>query len=75
MCVNIFVRVLNGILVPHRDTRAIDNALESLITGRPYLEKLRRNAYARAQKYSWQEIARDNLTLYEAALSHKRGTK
>jgi glycosyltransferase involved in cell wall biosynthesis len=64
----------NGILVPSRDSQAIEQALERLITDRPYLEKLRRNAYATAQKYSWHRIARDNLTLYEAALSHKRGT-
>ena len=65
----------NGILVPSRDSQAIEQALERLITDRPYLEKLRRNAYATAQKYSWHRIPRDNLTLYEAALSHKRGTK
>ena len=65
----------NGILVPPRDSEAIVQALERLITNRPYLEKLRRNAYTTAQKYSWERIARDTLTLYEAALSHKRGTK
>jgi glycosyltransferase involved in cell wall biosynthesis len=65
----------NGILVPPRDSQAIEQALEQLITDRAYLEKLRRNAYATAQKYSWQRIARDNLTFYEAALSQKRGTK
>jgi glycosyltransferase involved in cell wall biosynthesis len=65
----------DGIFIPSRDSQAIEQALELLITNRPYLEKLRRNAYATAQKYSWQRIARDNLTLYEAALSQKRGTK
>ena len=65
----------NGILVPPRDSQAIEQALERLITDRPYLEKLRRNAYATAQKYSWHRIARDNLNFYAAALSHKRGTK
>ena len=65
----------NGILIPPRDIVAIEQALERLITDRPYLEKLRRNAYATAQKYGWERIARDNLTLYEAALSQKRGTK
>ncbi|MEG4860750.1 glycosyltransferase family 4 protein, partial [Microcoleus sp. K1-B1] len=65
----------NGMLVPPRDSEAIEQALERLITERPYLEKLRRKAYATAQKYSWHRIASDNLTLYEAALSHKRGTK
>ncbi|WP_333347689.1 glycosyltransferase [Microcoleus sp. w1-18aA5] len=65
----------NGILVPPRDTLAIENALERLIIDRPYLEKLRRNAYAATQKYSWHGNARDNLTLYEATLSQKRGSK
>ncbi|MEG4352947.1 glycosyltransferase [Microcoleus sp. LAD1_D3] len=65
----------NGILVPPRDTLAIENAVERLITDRPYLENLRRNAYATAQKYSWHGNARDNLTLYEATLSQKRGSK
>jgi glycosyltransferase involved in cell wall biosynthesis len=64
----------NGILVPPRDAVAIEQALERLITDRPYLEKLRRNAYVTAQKYGWEKIARDTLTLYEAALSQKRGT-
>ncbi|MGL5061829.1 MAG: glycosyltransferase family 4 protein [Microcoleus sp.] len=62
----------NGILVPPRDSEAIEQALERLIVDRSYLEKLRRHAYATAQNYSWQRIARDNLTLYEAALSDKR---
>lgn len=65
----------NGILVPPRDTQAIVTALEQLITDRPYLEKLRRNAYATAQKYSWEKIASNNLTLYETALAEKRGAK
>ena len=65
----------NGILVPPRDTLAIEQALERLITDRSYLAKLRRNAYATAQKYSWQRIAGDNLAFYEAALSEKRGSK
>ncbi len=66
---------LDRIFIPPPDSQAIDQALERLITHRSYLEKLRRNAYATAKKYSWQRIARDNLTLYEADLSHKRGTK
>jgi len=66
---------LDRLTVPSRDSQAIEQALERLITHRSYLEKLRRNAYATAKKYSWQRIARDNLTLYEAGLSHKRGTK
>jgi glycosyltransferase involved in cell wall biosynthesis len=65
----------DGIFIPSRDSQAIAQALERLITDRPYLENLRHNAYATAQKYSWEKIARDNLALYEAALSQKRGAK
>jgi glycosyltransferase involved in cell wall biosynthesis len=39
----------NGILVPPRDSLAIEQALERLILDRPYLDRLRRNTYATAQ--------------------------
>ena len=63
----------NGILVPSRDSQAIEQALERLILDRPYLDRLRRNAYATAQNYSWERIASDNLAFYEEALFQKRG--
>lgn len=63
----------NGILVPPRDTWAIENAVEPSITDRSYLEKLRRNSYATAQKYSWQRIACDNLNFVRSSfVSSKR---
>lgn len=62
----------DAILIQVRDSHAIEQALERLITDRPYLEQLRRNAYATAQRYSWERIARDNLALYEEALSQRR---
>ncbi len=62
----------NGILVPPRDSQAIEQALERLILDRPYLEQLRRNAYATAQHYSWERIARNNLAFYEEALSQRK---
>lgn len=58
----------DAMLIPSRNSRAIEQALERLIADRPYLEKLRRNAHASAQRYSWARIARDNLTFYEEAL-------
>ncbi|MEG4861693.1 glycosyltransferase family 4 protein, partial [Microcoleus sp. K1-B6] len=61
----------NGILVPARDSQAIEQALERLVTDRPYLEQLRRNAYATAQHYSWERIARHNLAFYEEALCQR----
>ncbi|NJP10533.1 MAG: glycosyltransferase family 4 protein [Leptolyngbyaceae cyanobacterium RU_5_1] len=65
----------NAIVVPPRDTQALLQALESLINNDFYLEKLRRNAYATAQTYSWERIARDNLAIYEAVLCQSQGSK
>ena len=58
----------NGILIPIRDSRAIEQALEKLITDRSTLENLRCHAYTTAQNYSWQNIAQDQLSLYEKAI-------
>jgi glycosyltransferase involved in cell wall biosynthesis len=58
----------DAIVVPLRDSHGIEVALERLISDRQYLDKLRRNAYATAQKYSWREIAKDRLAAYEKAI-------
>ena len=62
----------DAIVIPPRDSRAIEQALERLISDRPYLEQLRRNAYTTAQRYSWARIARDNLAFYEEALCQSK---
>ncbi len=62
----------DGILIPPRDSKAIEQALERLIANRAYLEQLRRNAHATAQKYSWESIARKTISLYEETLKQKR---
>ncbi len=58
----------DGLLIPARDSHAIEQALERLITDRSYLEQLRRNAYATAQQYSWTHIAKKRVCFYEEAL-------
>jgi glycosyltransferase involved in cell wall biosynthesis len=58
----------DGILIPPRDRQAIEQALEQLISDRPYLEQLRRHAYETAQNYSWRSVAQQQLALYEKAL-------
>ncbi len=60
----------NGIVVPARNSTAIKQALERLITDRSELEQLRRHAYDTAQSYSWQNIGRDTLFLYEKAIKN-----
>jgi glycosyltransferase involved in cell wall biosynthesis len=55
----------DGLVVPARDPQAIKHALERLITDRALLDKLRRNAHAKVQPYSWSQIAQQRLQLYE----------
>ncbi len=55
----------DGIIIPPRDTQAIENALVHLIDDRAYLEQIRAKAYATAQGYSWSQTAEDRIALYE----------
>ena len=55
----------DGIVILPRNSEAIVNALERLLTNYDDLERLRHNAHATAQKYSWGEIAKDTLNLYD----------
>jgi glycosyltransferase involved in cell wall biosynthesis len=58
----------DGILVPLRDGKAIETALEKLLGNCAELNRLRQNAYKKAQTYSWQSIAATNISWYEQAL-------
>ena len=62
----------NGILVPLRNSQAIENALAELIGDRSQLDWLRRNAYDTVRDYSWTNIARQNLDLYQKVLQQKK---
>jgi glycosyltransferase involved in cell wall biosynthesis len=55
----------DGIIVPARDPRALMRAVEYLIADRTLLDRLRRNAYVKAQVYSWNRTASQTLQLYE----------
>ena len=61
----------DAIVIPPRNSQAIEEALELLITNHSLLAQLRRNAYATAQSYSWAKIAQRNLSLYEQACLEK----
>ena len=61
----------DGWLVPLRDSKSIEIALEKLISDRAKLNRLRQNAYHKAQTYSWQSIAKTNVSWYEEALKYK----
>ena len=61
----------DGWLVPLRDSKSIEIALEKLISDRAELNRLRQNAYHKAQTYSWKSIAQTNIFLYEEAFNYK----
>lgn len=61
----------DGWLVPLRDSKSIEIALEKLINDHSELNRLRQNAYKKAQTYSWQSIATNNISVYEAAQEQK----
>jgi glycosyltransferase involved in cell wall biosynthesis len=61
----------DSILVPPRDSRAIEQALERLITDRQLLDRLRQNAYTNAQQFSWKRVAKLQLSLYEKTLQKR----
>jgi glycosyltransferase involved in cell wall biosynthesis len=56
----------SGLLVPPADAEAIRTALERLIADRALLHRMRENAHATAQTYTWSENARQRLAVYEA---------
>jgi glycosyltransferase involved in cell wall biosynthesis len=62
----------DALVIPIRDTQAIESALERLIVDRVLLNQLRTKAYATAQKYSWRTIAQARLDVYEKTLAEKR---
>ena len=61
----------DAIVVPPRDSEAIEQAIERLIRDRAHLDQLRHNAYATAQNYSWACISQNTLVFYEEALRLK----
>jgi glycosyltransferase involved in cell wall biosynthesis len=65
----------NGVLVPLRNSKAIENALEELILNRSQLDQIRQNAYQTAQNYNWSSIAQINLALYQQVIQQKKAKK
>lgn len=58
----------NGLVVPMRDPRALEEALASLIDDRSLLDRIRRRAWETSQRYTWRAAARQRLSFYEEAL-------
>jgi glycosyltransferase involved in cell wall biosynthesis len=66
----------DALVIPRRDSQAVEQGLERLIADRALLDRLRHNARATAQAYGWSRIAHQTLQLYEEFLRDRkqRGT-
>ena len=62
-----------GLLVPPRDVDACVGAVERLIADPALLLRLRRNAHAAAQRYSWDTTVAERLALIELAHAGRSG--
>lgn len=62
----------NGIIIPVGDTDAIEASLASLISNRELLEILRSSAYARAQRFSWSQMAQIRINAYKDFLNKRK---
>lgn len=61
----------DALVIPKRDTQAIEDAIEKLIHNRGLLQKIRENAYNTAQNYSWRAVAEERLANYQDVLNHR----
>jgi glycosyltransferase involved in cell wall biosynthesis len=63
---------VDGLVVPARDPAAIEEALRRLIEDRSLLDRLRRNAYEKAQVRGWAKVAAERLALYKEFSARRR---
>jgi glycosyltransferase involved in cell wall biosynthesis len=62
---------VEGLIVSPRSAKDIEGALRLLIDDRNLLDRLRRNAHQKAQRYSWRKIAAERLAMYEELRTRK----
>jgi phenylacetate-CoA ligase len=61
-----------ALVVPPRDSPALVHALERLVLDPVLRDRVRANAYERAQEYGWRAIAESIIEIYRAAGDHGR---
>lgn len=60
-----------GLAVPPRDSGALLNALERLVSDTALLRRLRANAHRLAQSFGWRPIAESTINLYRDARAQR----
>lgn len=66
---------VNGLLVPPSDPAAVEQALELLDSQPELLHAVRRSAHADAQRYAWQQIADEQLAVFEELLRRHQSAR
>jgi glycosyltransferase involved in cell wall biosynthesis len=61
-----------AMIIPPANEAAIEHAIEALLDDRALLQHLREAGQAKAQSFSWDSIARDQLALFAQRLGEKR---
>ncbi len=62
-----------GLLVPPRDSKALSEALKRLLSDEGLGERLGKQAAKTAQKYNWDRMSGQVLSLYEEAIATRQG--
>lgn len=60
-----------AMIIPPANETAIEHAIEALLNDRALLQRLREAGKMKAQAFSWDRIARDQLALYAQRLAEK----
>lgn len=63
---------INGIKVPTGDAKAVTVACLGLLNNPGIAAEISRNAIRSSKEYSWERVAKDTLSFYEALLSRKQ---
>jgi glycosyltransferase involved in cell wall biosynthesis len=64
---------VTGLLCPHGDVPALAGALTTLLADDPTWERFSRAARAWAERFSWDRMADETLSLVESAITEGRG--
>lgn len=64
----------DAIVVPRRNTELLKKGIEMLINDKELMHKIQHNAYITAQRYSWDNAAKERINVYEKAMMVRKSS-
>jgi len=61
-----------GLIVPSKDTKALAEAIIKLLKDEGLRERMKRNALRKAEEFSWDNVAKMHMKVYEGVLNEWR---